>query len=232
MDTESTPPVQPAPTPVAPKQNNTIIFILVGIIILLVGLGGGYLIKSQTSPKTPPPTPQAQNLTTPTSATQPTPTPTQSKAALATYTSTKLPNVSFEPYSIQYPDTWTPKDLKNGATDTFTLTKGNLEIKIYQAAMGGSGCVFAGEVPPGPMKDLRSTQYTQVATGSDTVLRRYLNVNLENDTPTYNFCSSDNNTDWGTPTSFGGITYTSTAPFSDTDLEEMDSILKTLQVAK
>jgi len=229
MDTIS--PTPTTPPPVAPQKNNTLIFVLIGIIILLVGLGGGYLFKSQMSSQTATITPPAQNQTVPT--TQPTSTPIQTKAIWATYTSTKLTGVAFNPYSIQYPETWTPDHKAAALTDTFTLTKGNAEIKIYQAPMGGGGCVFTGDMPQGPMQDLRTTNYVEIATASEAVLRRFLSTNPNNGSKiVYDFCGSNNGTDWATPTSFGIITYTSSTSFQDADLSEMDSILKTLQVAK
>ena len=184
-----------------------------------------------SAPATPTPTPQAQNQIIPT--TQPTSTPTQTKALWSTYTGTKLSGVSFNAYAIQYPDTWTPVHKAGDLTDTYTLTKGNAEIKIYQAPMGGGGCVFSGEMPQGPMQDLRNTKYTEIMTASGVVLRRFLSTNPNNGSKVvYDFCGTNNGTDWGTPTSFGMITYTSTASFLDADLSEMDAILKTLQVVK
>ncbi len=228
---EPTVPANPQPAPLPPSKSNKLVFILVGVIILLLGLGGGYLLKSQSS-QTPLPINQVQNQPT---ATVPTATaaPTQGKAIWETYTSTKLASVSFDAYLIQYPETWIPTHKADALSDTYTLTKGSAEIKIYQAPMGGGGCVFSGAMPQGPMQDLRNTKYTEIMTASGVILRRFLSTNPNNGTKVvYDFCGSNNGTDWGTPTSFGTITYTSPTPFVDADLSEMDSILKTLQVAK
>lgn len=229
---EPTVPTTPPPAPLQPAKSNKLVFILVAIIILLLGLGGGYFLKSQETSQTPQSLNQTQNQPT---STLPTATaiPTQSKAIWATYTSTKLESTSFNPYLIQYPETWTPFHKRDAITDTYTLTKGDAEIKIYQAPLGGSGCIFEGDVPQGPMQDLRTTKYTEVPIASGAILRRYLSTNQGNGTKiVYDFCGSANNKDWGTPTSFGAITYTSTSTFSDADLMEMDSILKTLQLVK
>jgi hypothetical protein len=107
-----------------------------------------------------------------------------------------------------------------------TLTKDGNEIKIYQASMGGSQCIFTGELPDGPASDYRKSEYVDIKAGTATIRRVTTTVKSKT---TYAFCSNGTNKDsYGSPTTFGGITYTLTNDDVVT-LKEMDSILATLK---
>lgn len=235
MDQTTTEQQPVATPPPAHKSNNMLVFVLLGIILLLIGLGGGYYISNQ-SKGTPPPTNSTTTGTTPTQtmSNEITPTKSESKAIWTTYTSTQLASVSLKPYSIQYPQGWTPTHQTNDVTDTYTLTKGTAVLSITQSPTGGSGCVFDGPPPgPGPMQDLRNTPNVEIETASGVKLRRFLASNPQNvDKTVYDFCSTADGTNWGTPTQFGIMRYTSADALTDAQLTEMDSILKTLQIVK
>ena len=210
------------------------ILVIVAVVVIIAALGGFMYLKAQQA--APIPTPSPAQIPTPTvevatPTTAPSSPSAQTKADWATFTSTKLNGVSFNTYTIQYPLTWTPATTHTAIIDNYILTKGNYQIKIYQAAMGGNGCIFEGSVPEGPMQDLRKTPFTEIDTAGGMLLRRYVATSQNPAQTVFSFCASSDGTSWGSPTSVGAISYTAPSSPTDATLAEMDSILKTL-VAK
>lgn len=245
MDTPvpTQPVTQPAPqpvmTPTAPAPSggpNRLVLILSGIIILLIGLGGGYFLMRSTSN-----TPSKAMETSPTPVSDSkapivvTPTPTASPDAnWLTYTGTKLDSVSLAPYSIKYPAAWTPLNTKNEVIDTYTLTDGDYQIAIHQAPMGGGGCLFEGDMPEGEFQpqDLRSTKYVDIKTNSGLMFRRYLSPSAKPAGTLMEFCATTDGDFWGKPTQLGVISYKLPVGYTEIKLQEMDSIIKTLKAVE
>lgn len=214
----------PKPQPIVIRKNNNaplvgaIIFLALVIAATAFYLGGQKELPITTTVPTPQPT-------------TPPPTPTiisDPTAGWTKFTSTKMKDLAFAQFMISYPPAWIEKEEKNELTNTITFTKGEAEIKIYQAPMGGSACIFEGEMPEGPATDYRKAKYVDIKNKSEIILRRITPDTL-NGKVTYSFCSNSlqSPTTFGIPTLFGGITYTLTNP-SETDLKEMDTILSTL----
>ncbi len=150
-------------------------------------------------------------------------------ASWKTYTSEKLNWLSFSGYTLKYPQDWTLKEEKIPATSSrVTISKNEYSIVIYQAAMGGAGCIYEGDVPDGPYADLRNKEFTDIETSFGTLRRTY---QTPFDTKTgagYSFCqkSKDRNS-YGSITTIGGLSYETPTNPDKIILEEMDNILKT-----
>lgn len=206
------------------------------VVVIILAVGGMMYFKGQQAAVPAQTTVQSQDPTPTVEAATPTTAPSspsaQTKADWATFTSTKLTGVSFNAYMIQYPLTWTPATTHTQIIDTYTLTQGDYQIKIYQAAMGGNGCIFSGSIPEGPMQDLRNTPFTEVDTAGGMLLRRFVATSQNPAQTAFGFCASSDGSSWGSPSSVGAISYTAPSSPTDATLAEMDSILKTLQPIK
>jgi len=222
-------PIAPTPPPpvIVKKGSNiplvgAIIFLALTIIAAAIYLGtrannASKDLNSSISPTSSP--------LSPSPILEPTTTPSLTK----TQTIPKLKDSSFVSYSIEFPTTWIQElDTTNGVTSTFSLTKDGNEIKIYQAPMGGTLCIFEGEMPENFGSDYRDSEYVDIATEKNT-LRRII-PEQQTGKVTYSFCG--NNVEipgvFNSPTQYGAITYTITDPTPE-KLTEMDNILKTLR---
>ena len=200
---------------------------LVGAIIflaLVIGAAAIYIGMQKASPQTAVvPTP---SIAQETSATV-TPQPTQAleENDWENYTSTKMKDLSFPAYSISYPFEWKQTSKRDDITDTFTLTNGSYSIKIYQAPMGGGMCIFSGDLPDGPASDYRNSKFVDIAVGQITIRR------IETATG-FVFCSNsvNNPNDFGSPTGFGAISYTTPVKADPAIITEMDKIIATLKI--
>lgn len=239
MDSEQvTPqPIQPTspvtPTPVIVHKSNNVP--LVGAIFFLALVIGAAAIyfgmqkKSETVRQVPPT--EITPKPTATSELPITATPT-TVVKLVSYSSTKLKDNSLLAYSISYPENWTKDTKRDAITDTFTLTNNGDTITIYQAPVGGAGCIFEGKVPVGPANDYTKTKFVEVLANNITFRR----VQEESKIPAetiYGFCSNNlsSQTTFGTPTLFGAISYKITSK-NTAALSEMDKIVATLKASQ
>lgn len=153
------------------------------------------------------------------------------------YTSSQLPYDFLKPYSIQYPNTWTPKVLRgtfgqNEKYDQLLLSKGKYEILIYQAPADLiPGCYFKDTVAEIPNKDLRSITYTQIQSEIG-LLRRYATTINKQGMIEFAFCWSSDGTSYTAAYRYGMVTYYLPKNYDQSVLEEMDSILKTIKAVK
>jgi len=177
-----------------------------------------------TEEKTAPTTNNTVKELTPKSSLMPALISTDS-AGLQTYTFKKINSLSFPGFTIQYPKDWTVNENRiENTLSELTLMKNEMEIKIYQAAMGGAGCIYKGEVPEGPYSDLRNKPYVDVISKAGIFRRTQYN-----DKNGYSFCQSLNNgKTFGGPTTIGGITYITPSNADESILEEMDNIIKSI----
>jgi hypothetical protein len=218
-----TPKAQPV---IIHKHNNAPMVGAIIFLALVIGAAAIYLGMQRRTELAlnANPTPTAAPTIAPTQAV--TPTPELEIKNWENFTSTKVKDLSFPAFSISYPFEWKQETKKDDISNTVTLTKDGNEIKIYQASMGGSQCIFTGELPDGPASDYRKSEYVDIKAGTATIRRVTTTVKSKT---TYAFCSNGTNKDsYGSPTTFGGITYTLTNDDVVT-LKEMDSILATLK---
>ncbi len=149
-----------------------------------------------------------------------------------TYTSTAVPGLSYPPFTISYPQTWTASASANTNNLSLVIYRNNYEIDINQAPVGTSVCLFSDSPAfNGLSGDLRNKQYTEMTTNIGVVLRRYFNAN-NGATSTMYFCEHQaQGLYFVTPLTIGGLVYTVPAQYDPDVISEMDTIVKTLAPA-
>lgn len=234
----------PQPTPQAHESNQThtpehktsgvkskLPWILVALLLVLVGFFGGFFILSQSQKdqgQAPSPVPSASNDQTQTIA-SPTTAPTSS-TKLESFTSAKLTDLSFKGYTLMYPSDWSLSEKKDESLSlsTVTLTKNGYTLKIYQAATGGAGCVYEGDMPEGPASDYRNNKYKDLKTGFATLRQT---ESLNNGKISYNYCQkSETGDSYGQPTSVGHMSISTQVANPDTVIvDEFEKIIESIK---
>jgi len=211
----------PATPPSAKKTGTNKLLLLTGAILILgFGLLGGYLIAGQTKMQediTQIPTIQPSQTPIPTSKPSPTPNPNAKiiKAGMST-----------NPYSIEVPKDWTDsrENTQAGVIDKLTLSKNGYTLTIYQAAMGGGGCLYPGDAPSEMSQNF--TDFTEIKGTTDTLRRSWNKNNAQ--TITYTVCKKGTDGSYGTFSSFGAISAVSPNPADAKILAEIDAMLATI----
>jgi hypothetical protein len=147
-----------------------------------------------------------------------------------TYTSSEVIGLSFTPFTLSYPPTWTlTEDKKEGST-TISLYRNNYELSITRAAVGNAVCLFKDSPAfEGSSGDLRSKEYLEMTTKGGSILRRYFNAN-QGEKSTMFFCEKQSSGPYFvTPLTIGGLVYTVPAKYDADIIKEMDEIVKTLE---
>src|SRR3972149_6519872 len=202
---------------------------VITIIVLLALAGGGYYFGTKQSQKLTPlsqtseatlPEEQSQTQTTP--APQPSPVPTTAPTTPVSAGGV----LSFSAYTAQLPAGWEPEHDQDANTpiDRLTLTKGNYEISIYQAATGGAMCLYPGEAPfegPSATYDL----FAEIAGSGGVSYRR---SGTTGDTA-FTVCRIQDDGTYFQPTGFGHIQFKLPAGYDPKILAEMDSIIASLK---
>lgn len=226
VETTTTP--QQTHPPVAKKDHGFFTWFGKMSLVLFFGLallGGGYYfgIKNNTM-VAPSPTPTTTAVTNPTE-TLPSPTPASQntktvKAGLAGDAT------AFKPYNIELPSGWTDARETTLAVgiDKLTLTKNGYSVTIYQAPMGGGGCIYKGDAP-NEMAQL----YTDFAdiNGKSGQYRRSWTQNA-GQSITYTICQKSESGSYNNMTIFGSINVVSPNPANTTILNEIDGMIASL----
>ena len=137
--------------------------------------------------------------------------------------------LSFGPYTIQVLDGWSVKhDFDKAApNDTLTLTKGEYQVKIYQAATGGSKCVYAGDPPfEGPSQMYK--EYVAVTGTTYTYRRSPSTATVPAGKAGFALCMKAPDGGYGQPTSFGHISYVTPISPDEGILQDMDAMIGSL----
>lgn len=146
-----------------------------------------------------------------------------------TYTSPVLSSLSYQPFTISYPQTWTASASAGTNNLSLAIYKNNYEIDVTQAPVGTSVCLFSDSPSfNGLSGDLRGKQYTELTTSGGAVLRRYFNANSGSESTMY-FCERQaQGLYFVTPLTIGGLIYSVPAQYDLDVINEMDNIVKTL----
>lgn len=211
-----------------PLKKSTKPFTILGkiflFLLLAVGLllGGFYLGEQATPPPTPTPTQTAvvsptEALPSPTSASQNTKAVKAGLGGDATI---------FEPYSIEVPQGWTDARETTVAAgiDKLTLTKNGYSVTIYQAPMGGGGCIYKGDKPD-EMAQLY-TDFTDI-NGKNAQYRRSWTQG-PGQSITYAICQKGDDASYSIMTKFGAISVVSPNPSTTAMLAEIDGMIASL----
>jgi hypothetical protein len=213
--------------------------LMVGIVVIAALAGGGYYLGksgtidlglstpapeavSTTSPDALPTQRDTMPITNPTTTSTPTKTITAGVSADS--------GLSFSRYTIQVADGWTDiHTSENTGTpiDTLTITKGQYEIKIFQAATGGALCLYPGDDDfMGPSS--RYDTYVDITTADTFTLRRGTTNTVNGTKRGFTFCHKGPE-NYGQPTTFGHMTYTTPLSPDANTLKEMDGMIQTLK---
>lgn len=190
------------------------------LLISLVGVVAYFLGKQTTDNKTLPNT--SPTITTTSQQNNnankkqtPTPTLNQDKEVIAGGV------LVFNKYSIQIPQDWTYTKDESKDISTLAITKNGYKLQILQGGMGGALCLYLGDADfEGPSS--RFVSFTQIDTLSGIQLRKGLT-----EQNSYGICEKQQN-DWGQPTSFGAISYTTPGNNQEVILQ-MDKMLSSLK---
>lgn len=215
----------PQPPSPRPTKKNRGFFSLLGkiflAIIVIAGLlfGGYYLGKNSRTSQTY----SVPSLTqTPTS-----PTPQSSPTSTVKKTKTVKAGMSTSQYEIEIPDGWTDvrENTQAGVIDKLTLSKNGHTLTIYQAAMGGGGCLYPGDSPTEMSQNF--TDFSEIK-GTTETFRRSWNLDTAQ-TISYTICKKGSDGSYGTFSSFGVISAVSPNPANASILNEIDSMIASLK---
>jgi hypothetical protein len=231
------PATQPVSPAIAKQRLNFLPLVIIGIVMLLLGLLGGYLlfagkggtakIATQTVP-----TQSAKATVTVTMAPNPTGAPSATAATSGQTTVSAGGASSFAKYQITVPNDWFITRKINNQTpagDTTELTKNNYQLMISQGAFDGGGCGY----PDKPLTVGIGTDYVSAVeiTGANSVLYRrgLLDPANTSGNQKYDLCQADKTGAFAAFTSVGLIQYTTPLNPSDSMLKEMDAIVASIK---
>ena len=226
-----TPPADPTPS----IKNSSSLkskwpLLVIGLLVLIILPLGGYFLMNENSKTQPAPSPTP--TTSPTVEPSTTLAPSAIPAALKSFTSPKFSELGFKGYSLNYPTDWTLSEERDNSVpiSTVTITKQGYSLKIFQAATGGAGCVYEGDMPEGPASDYRNNIYKDLVTGFGTLRQTEAPSNSK---MAYSYCQkSTSDGSYGQPTSVGHMNATTSVASPDlniiTELEEIVKSIKTL----
>lgn len=251
------------PSPQPPVENPAIVknehkpsglkskwpFLVIALLLVLLGVFGGYFVLNQTNKSAVAPTPTPQDngkactqeakicpdgssvgRTGPNCEFEACPATSPASAKLESFTSAKFPDLSFKEYTLMYPSDWTLSEKRDESTSisTVTLTKDGYSLKIFQAATGGAGCIYEGQMPEGPASDYRNNEYKDLETSFATLRQT---ESPSGGKMSYVYCqesSSDNS--FGQPTSVGHMSATTQAASPDSEIiGELEEIVKSIK---
>lgn len=219
---EATTPSNPTP-PVKKSGNFFSIFGKIVLVLLVLGgltYGGYYLGSSKKNENvSPTPTPPAMQVTTEPNQITIVPAKPSTKTVKGGLTDG---STSFKPYSVDIPEGWAEKVEKTDITHKLTVSKSGYSIEIYQAPLGGNGCIYKGDPP----SDFTQTFNNFVAiNGNSAQFRRSWNTDGQ-----YTICQkhpSENS--YGSITTFGAIGAKAPVPQDSAIMTELDGIIASLK---
>lgn len=143
-----------------------------------------------------------------------------------------IAGVNFPKYTISVPDDWTvtsEHSEKDSPLDVLTITKNAYRLKIFQAATGGSICLYPGDPPlEGPSASF--TTFTQLSDAEGREYRRSGSEALaKNDTVGFTLCHKSSYGNWQQPTPFGHVSFSLPKNFDAATLKEMDTMVRSLK---
>lgn len=147
-----------------------------------------------------------------------------------TYANDGVAGLTFAPFTLSYPPSWTLTEEKKEGSRTVSIYRNNYELSIAQAAVGSAVCLFKDSPAfEGSSGDLRSKDYLEMTTKGGGILRRYFNAN-QGEKSTMFFCEKQSSGPYFvTPLTIGGVVYTVPAKYDADIIKEMDEIVKTLE---
>lgn len=148
---------------------------------------------------------------------------------LKEYVSKKIEGLSFDAFSIKYPQTWVLSEVAGTNSLDISIYRNNYELTISQKAVGSAVCLFSDSPPfEGSSGDLRNKAFAEFNTVSGAIFRRYFNVNTGDKSSMF-FCEKQKDGPYfQTPLSVGGLVYNVPAKYDADIIKEMDEIVKSI----
>lgn len=225
-----TPPAHSFQQPIKKRSNFLVILVKIILFFLIaVGLlfGGFYLGTTNTAEPTPTTTPTPIATTTSSLPTEVLPSPTPAsqntkpvKAGLGDDTTV------FEPYTIDVPAGWTDarETSVDAGIDKLTLTKNGYSVTIYQAPMGGGGCIYDKDEPVALAQ--LYTNFADIGGKSGQFRRSW--TESEGQSITYIMCQKNQNESYSGISDFGTIKIVSPNPANAEMLVEIDGMIASI----
>ncbi len=208
--------------------------VVVGVIGILVG--GGYYLGTRFNKPTSSVETTAVSPTSTVShtleVTSPTPTVSQHDntgrfavqgggASTTVYANVK--------YTLSGVAGWTSSTIVQPGINTIKLTKGDYQLTITQAAMGGGGCTFPGDQPQ-DMSVALNVPVANITLLDGTLLKRgQADPNNNPGKETFDVCQKEQGNTYGNLTTFGVINYLTPLNPDSEVLAEMDAMVGSLQ---
>ncbi len=139
--------------------------------------------------------------------------------------------LSFTKYQLQLPGGWIDKHTYENPgvpVDTLLLTKGQYQIKIFQAATGGALCLYPGSAPfEGPSSSFDN--FVELNTTDGVTLRRSGTTAYSGTTRGFTGCQKSLDGTYQQPSTFGHISITTPVTYDLLNMTEIDGILTSLK---
>lgn len=198
------------------------------LLVLAFLIGGGYYLgrfdkePDQTMSPNPQPTQAVMMQGTPETS----PTATKTALEIKTVTAGGAKGTSFSQYIIEIPEGWNEKHEVTDITDKLTVTQGKYSLSIYQAPMGGGGCLYPGD--PDSQMAQRFTDFGGIDGNSGNFRRSWNKTGNPVGMISYTYCQRGDDGSFGNPTSFGAISATSPDPSEKDIIIDMNTMVSSL----
>ncbi|MFZ5845327.1 MAG: hypothetical protein ACOY0S_02555 [Patescibacteria group bacterium] len=199
----------------------------IGVFLVLVAavIAGSFLLGKRSATflaQKQPPTPSPQLSITP--------TPLPKK--LVTAGLGNPPGINFPRYTIEVPTSWTVTQEHSeeaSPMDQLTVSRDGYRLKIFQAATGGSICLYPGDAAvEGP--SVAFANFVEITTSEGLRLRRSGTTALSPEgNRGFTICHFSRFGSWEQPTPFGHISLQAPADFSSEIIREMDTMVTSLK---
>lgn len=133
--------------------------------------------------------------------------------------------VNFPNYRVIVPPQWLASGKHDNINDTDELTifQGEYEIRVYQAAAGGSLCLYPGDAPfEGPSATYE--EFSEFNTSAGLVFRR----GGDTGDSAFTICELKADGSYLAPTMFGHVSYSLPDGYDPDVLAEMDAVMATI----
>lgn len=202
----------------------------VGILLIAAGLIGGGIYLGQKYFVQKPGSTTGQTAVSASPAVQANATPTLAQAQADPHVAINGGGISpFNKYLMSGFKSWTKTVDHSSTMDKLTLTFGDYQLTILQAALGGGSCTFPGEQPQAMGVVLSNPVADIVMFDGSTYKRGQADAHIYTGRATYTVCQKGPGGTYGTITSFGVINYVVPLNPDKETVAMMDAMIGSLQ---
>lgn len=200
------------------------------VLLIIGGLAyGGYRLGQNYGRPEILPQDKSEPQPEPTEPVEPPQAPDSPQTRLVEGGVPKSEGLVFDLYSLEVPLDWMVDRETGPGSDRVTISKGDYEIRIFQAATGGALCLFSGD-PEFEGPSARYDFYTELTTADGRLLRRSgSNIAGPSGMTGFTFCQRTSEGDFIQPTTYGHLNYSLPQQYDNTILAEMDRLVTSLK---